>query len=90
MHHSFGDDYRKNIKIRIGNVQYIYILKLCFFPPSLHHAARRVIMSPLVEDALSSHHPVVALESTIITHGMPFPQNLETAMEVEEAIKKEV
>ena len=47
-------------------------------------------MSALVSDALSSHHPVVALESTIITHGMPFPQNLETTLQVEELIKKEV
>ncbi|SVA95851.1 uncharacterized protein METZ01_LOCUS148705, partial [marine metagenome] len=33
--------------------------------------------------------PVVALESTIISHGMPFPQNLETALEVERIIRKE-
>jgi pseudouridine-5'-phosphate glycosidase len=32
--------------------------------------------------------PVVALESTIISHGMPFPQNLETAREVEEIVRK--
>lgn len=37
-----------------------------------------------------SHHPVVALESTIITHGMPYPYNLDTAMKVEELIRKEV
>ncbi len=60
------------------------------FSLSCRHASTRVVLSPLVEEALSSHHPVVALESTIITHGMPFPQNLETAMEVEEIIKKEV
>lgn len=42
-----------------------------------------------MEEALSAQHPVVALESTIITHGMPFPQNLETALEVEEIIKKQ-
>lgn len=32
--------------------------------------------------------PVVALESTIITHGMPYPQNLKTAVEVEEIVRK--
>ena len=32
--------------------------------------------------------PVVALESTIITHGMPYPQNLTTAIEVEEIVRK--
>ncbi len=33
--------------------------------------------------------PIVALESTIITHGMPWPQNLETALEVENAVREE-
>lgn len=33
--------------------------------------------------------PVVALESTIISHGMPFPQNAQTAIEVEETIRKQ-
>jgi pseudouridine-5'-phosphate glycosidase len=37
--------------------------------------------------ALASKRPVVALESTIITHGMPFPQNLETALMLEETVR---
>ncbi len=40
-----------------------------------------------VSDALSNGAPVVALESTIITHGMPYPQNVETAREVEQIIR---
>lgn len=32
--------------------------------------------------------PIVALESTIITHGMPYPQNLSTAIEVEEIVRR--
>ncbi|MDX1786032.1 MAG: pseudouridine-5'-phosphate glycosidase, partial [Roseovarius sp.] len=32
--------------------------------------------------------PIVALESTIITHGMPYPQNLETARAVEDIVRK--
>lgn len=36
-----------------------------------------------------SNKPVVALESTIITHGLPYPQNLETALQVEEIIRAE-
>ncbi len=44
---------------------------------------------PEVADALKHHHPVVALESTIISHGMPYPQNVETARIVEEAVRKE-
>ncbi|XP_033019145.1 pseudouridine-metabolizing bifunctional protein C1861.05-like isoform X1 [Lacerta agilis] len=42
---------------------------------------------PLVREALDSRRPVVALESTIITHGMPYPQNLSMAREVEEIIR---
>lgn len=42
-----------------------------------------ITLSPDVAEALRSHKPVVALESTIITHGMPFPQNLAMARQVE-------
>lgn len=41
-----------------------------------------------VKEALESGKPVVALESTIISHGMPYPENLNTAREVEEIIRK--
>ena len=43
--------------------------------------------SPEVCDALQAGRPVVALESTIITHGMPYPQNLETARAVEAEVR---
>ena len=46
-------------------------------------------ISEEVTDAISVGIPVVALESTIITHGMPWPQNLETALEVENAVREE-
>src|SRR5690606_36602759 len=42
--------------------------------------------SPAVQAALDAGRPVVALESTIITHGMPYPQNLEMAQNVEKVI----
>ena len=41
-----------------------------------------------VRNALDKGAPVVALESTIITHGMPFPQNLEMARKVEDVIRE--
>jgi pseudouridine-5'-phosphate glycosidase len=44
-------------------------------------------LSPDVAHALEAGAPVVALESTIITHGMPWPQNLETARRVEDAVR---
>lgn len=45
-------------------------------------------VSPEVREALSSGKPVVALESTIISHGMPYPQNVETALNVERIIRE--
>ena len=43
-------------------------------------------LSPEVAAALAAGKPVVALESTIISHGMPYPQNVETALKVEQTI----
>ena len=44
-------------------------------------------ISPEVQKALAEGKPVVALESTIISHGMPYPKNVETAMLVEKTIR---
>src|ERR1035437_7019608 len=44
-------------------------------------------VSEEVKTALSEGRPVVALESTIISHGMPYPKNVETALEVERVIR---
>ena len=41
-----------------------------------------------VLEALRAHKPVVALESTIISHGMPYPENVKTAMMCEEIVRK--
>jgi len=46
-------------------------------------------ISPEVAAALAENRPVVALESTIIAHGMPFPRNAQTALEIEEIIRKQ-
>ena len=45
-------------------------------------------VKPEVAEAISQGKPVVALESTIISHGMPYPQNVETALKVEEIIRE--
>lgn len=45
-------------------------------------------IAPEVAKALSAKKPVVALESTIISHGMPYPQNVETALKVEQVIRE--
>ena len=46
-------------------------------------------LSKEVREALEAGRPVVALESTIISHGMPYPQNVETARKVEQTIRDE-
>ena len=43
--------------------------------------------APEVAQAVAEGRPVVALESTIISHGMPYPQNVKTALEVEQIIR---
>ena len=49
---------------------------------------RYLDLSPEVKEALESGKPVVALESTIISHGMPYPKNLQTAVAVENTIRE--
>lgn len=44
---------------------------------------------PEVKEALENNRPVVALESTIISHGMPYPQNVQTARRVEEIVREQ-
>lgn len=46
-------------------------------------------ISAEVQQALKDNQPIVALESTIISHGMPFPENAQTALEVEETIRRQ-
>ena len=57
------------------------------------YQSRRLIrtninLHPEVEEAIFSGKPVVALESTIISHGMPYPRNMEVALELENIIRK--
>lgn len=45
-------------------------------------------INPTVQTALDAGQPVVALESTVITHGLPYPQNVETALAMENAVRE--
>ena len=47
----------------------------------------RVDVKEEVQEALREKRAVVALESTIIAHGMPYPENVETALQVEDIIR---
>ena len=44
-------------------------------------------ITPEIQEALAAGKPVVALESTILSHGMPYPQNVEFAHKVEEIVR---
>lgn len=59
-------------------------------PPSLIAAREKgtpIDVHPEVEQALVENWPLVALETTIVTHGMPYPVNLETAKSVEQHVR---
>src|ERR1700704_2308720 len=49
----------------------------------------RLVVRPEVADAVAERRPVVALESTLIAHGLPWPLNLETALAAEAAVRSE-
>lgn len=60
------------------------------FHKSLFKASNKLVKNKLIEinhEIVDLNIPLVALESTIITHGMPYPKNLEMALEVENEIK---
>ncbi|UFR05129.1 pseudouridine-5'-phosphate glycosidase [Streptomyces sp. Go40/10] len=48
-----------------------------------------LVVSEEVREAIDAGRPVVALESTIIAHGLPRPRNLQVALELEEAVRRE-
>ena len=54
----------------------------------MNNLQKYLAVSGEVQKALEARKPVVALESTIISHGMPYPQNVETALSVEKIIRE--
>ena len=56
----------------------------------LHFHSKSFVISDHVQTAMKNGDPIVALESTIITHGMPRPHNLKTAKRVESIIRDQV
>ena len=59
------------------------VLNLC----KIRKRSQKMKISKEVKEALANNKPVVALESTIISHGMPYPKNVETALKVEKVIR---
>ncbi|GAA5804549.1 pseudouridine-5'-phosphate glycosidase [Helicostylum pulchrum] len=53
------------------------------------NTSKSFIITPEIQSAIRNKGPVVALESTIISHGMPYPQNVETAKAVEAIIRQQ-
>ena len=56
--------------------------------PDARRVSDRLDLAPEVRDALAAGRPVVALESTLISHGLPYPQNLEVARASEAAVRE--
>jgi pseudouridine-5'-phosphate glycosidase len=52
------------------------------------HPRDKLKIAPEIRDALLAGGPVVALETTIVTHGMPYPENVETARSLEDEIRR--
>ncbi|MDR1254159.1 MAG: pseudouridine-5'-phosphate glycosidase [Oscillospiraceae bacterium] len=48
----------------------------------------RIFVAPEIERLIKNNEPVVALESTIISHGMPYPKNVQTALRAEEIVRE--
>ncbi len=56
--------------------------------PSRDGVRDRLVVGPEIADALAAGRPVVALESTLISHGLPYPQNVEVARASEAAVRE--
>ena len=66
------------------------VLTKAFQKVHFHSKSKAVVISDHVQNAIANGDPIVALESTIITHGMPRPHNLNTAKRVEAIIREKV
>lgn len=53
----------------------------------MHNMNKNIVIGRHVQEALEKNLPIVALESTIISHGMPYPENLNTALECEQIVR---
>lgn len=58
------------------------------FMPKLHLEDRHFKISPEVTEALQSRKPIVALETTIYTHGFPYPDNVALALDLESIVRR--
>lgn len=55
-----------------------------------HFSKGFIDVSSEVKNALNNQKPVIALETALVTHGLPYPKNVETALEMEHIIKSHV
>ena len=64
------------------------VRKNFFDRPHLHREDKGFKLSPEVDDALYNRKPVVALETTIYTHGFPYPDNVALALDLESIVRR--
>lgn len=70
----------KNLRLQLEPMLSCSVLQLMFMNEQLY-------ITSSVRQALDNGDPIVALESTVITHGLPYPQNVETALAMEAAVR---
>jgi pseudouridine-5'-phosphate glycosidase len=68
-------------------IRFLNLTKRIQLTRSVHILEKNKFLS-ISEEIKQSDKPVVALESTIITHGLPYPLNLETALQVENVVRE--
>ncbi|XP_033232221.1 pseudouridine-metabolizing bifunctional protein C1861.05 isoform X2 [Belonocnema kinseyi] len=80
------------IRLTVRNVRNLKAVQHCrnFHRSAVRHTGKQdvFVYGSHVLEAMNNGLPIVALESTIITHGMPYPENLKTALQVEDAVRK--
>lgn len=60
---------------------------MCQYRSYRNFSHKNIIISDEIQHAISNHLPIVALESTIISHGMPYPKNIEIAHKIENTVR---
>ncbi|KAF5298488.1 hypothetical protein FQR65_LT01267 [Abscondita terminalis] len=89
---SLDNGIQKSVGMHDGSTKFYLImwsvLKRNLLKPYVRRISSYIDISEEVNHALHNNLPTVALESTIITHGMPFPKNLECAKEVQNIVQE--
>mmetsp|Transcript_18615 Transcript_18615/g.26210 ORF Transcript_18615/g.26210 Transcript_18615/m.26210 type:complete len:106 (-) Transcript_18615:449-766(-) len=87
--------FKRNIRPKALSSHLPTLSKLSFCLPrfpfsSFVDSVPTVVVLPEVSEAIARHDPVVALESTILAHGLPYPENIELASDISHILRSKV